>query len=207
MLSAQEHAIRVRARLMNPPNAVHDYAIDLTRLPLLREMTPIAPKHDPDEVFGPVVHSRTTTLTQRFIEDEIEEAERRLSQLRFLRKDLLETGYQARPSLGSIQRRVCAAFNVPLTDMRSSRRTSTVMLPRHIAMHLCRALTLHSLPEIGSKFGKDHTSILHADRKIVAMREADPAFNSIVHTIEKSLVAFSPPPEDAPCSLAQTTAI
>ncbi len=70
-------------------------------------------------------------------------------------------------SIDFIQKSVAEFFNVTLTDMKSSKRSKNIILPRQIAMHLSRQLTNFSLPEIGSAFGgKDHTTVLHSCRKI-----------------------------------------
>lgn len=71
------------------------------------------------------------------------------------------------PAIRDIQRAVCEAFGVSRHDMISKRRTAQIVVPRQIAMVLCRQLTTHSLPEIGRQFGnRDHTTVLHAVRKL-----------------------------------------
>lgn len=71
------------------------------------------------------------------------------------------------PSVNQIILAVCKAFNVPKTDILSPRRTASIVKPRQIAMMLAKALTCKSLPEIGRRFGgKDHTTVLHAVRKL-----------------------------------------
>ncbi len=73
-----------------------------------------------------------------------------------------------------IQVLVCVYFGVAVDDVLSERRTANVVLPRQIAMYLTKALTLRSLPEIGRRFGgRDHTTVLHAVRKIEALRQSD----------------------------------
>ena len=62
---------------------------------------------------------------------------------------------------------VARQYNVSRADLLSSRRTANVVRPRQIAMYLAKTLTLRSLPEIGRRFGgRDHTTVLHAVRKI-----------------------------------------
>lgn len=68
-------------------------------------------------------------------------------------------------SVQSIQRAAANASGVPLYEMLSARRTDDVCKPRQMAMALCKRLTLKSLPEIGRKFCRDHTTVLHAVRK------------------------------------------
>ncbi len=73
-----------------------------------------------------------------------------------------------------IQRVVAQHFNVPRNEMLSNRRTRTVVRPRQIAMYLSKIMTPRSLPEIGRRFGgRDHTTVLHAVRKVEQMKTAD----------------------------------
>ncbi|MEL6920869.1 MAG: chromosomal replication initiator protein DnaA [Pseudomonadota bacterium] len=73
-----------------------------------------------------------------------------------------------------IQRIVAQHYNIPKNEMLSNRRTRTVVRPRQIAMYLSKVLTLRSLPEIGRRFGgRDHTTILHAVRKVEELKGDD----------------------------------
>ncbi|MDZ7824650.1 MAG: chromosomal replication initiator protein DnaA [Ahrensia sp.] len=73
-----------------------------------------------------------------------------------------------------IQRVVAQHFSVPRNEMLSNRRTRTVVRPRQIAMYLSKIMTPRSLPEIGRRFGgRDHTTVLHAVRKVEAMKTSD----------------------------------
>jgi chromosomal replication initiator protein len=79
-----------------------------------------------------------------------------------------------RVKIEDIQRLVANHYNVTRADILSSRRTATVVRPRQIAMYLAKSLTLRSLPEIGRRFGgRDHTTVLHAVRKIEGMVTTD----------------------------------
>lgn len=70
-------------------------------------------------------------------------------------------------SVEMVQKEVAAYFNVPVAELKTKKRHKNVVLPRQIAMYLTRKLTNHSLPEIGGAFGgKDHTTVLHAYKKI-----------------------------------------
>ena len=85
-------------------------------------------------------------------------------------RDLVRTREPKRVKIEDIQKLVATHFNVSRADILSSRRTATVVLPRQIAMYLSKNLTLRSLPEIGRRFGgRDHTTVLHAVRKIEAL--------------------------------------
>jgi hypothetical protein len=78
------------------------------------------------------------------------------------------------PKVEDIQRAVCRRYGVSRADMLSARRTATIVLPRQIAMYLAKTITLRSLPEIGRRFGgRDHTTVLHAVRKIEALTSKD----------------------------------
>ncbi len=78
-------------------------------------------------------------------------------------------------SIESIQEKVSSYYNLLLSDMSSSRRSINIARPRQIAMFLCKELTSYSYPEIGRAFGgKDHTTVIHAVKKIESMLEIDP---------------------------------
>lgn len=77
-------------------------------------------------------------------------------------------------SLDNIQRTVSEYYKIKVSDMMSKRRSRSVARPRQVAMALAKELTNHSLPEIGESFGgRDHTTVLHACRKIKELRETD----------------------------------
>jgi len=85
-------------------------------------------------------------------------------------RDLIKHREPRRVKIEDIQRLVANHYNVSRADILSSRRTATVVRPRQIAMYLAKSLTLRSLPEIGRRFGgRDHTTVLHAVRKIEGM--------------------------------------
>lgn len=74
---------------------------------------------------------------------------------------------QGAPTVVAIQRVVAKHYNVHRMDLISARRTANIVRPRQVAMYLAKTLTLRSLPEIGRRFGgRDHTTALHAIRKI-----------------------------------------
>ena len=77
-------------------------------------------------------------------------------------------------SIENIQKTVAEYFQIKKTDLLSKRRTRTVTRPRQVAMSLSKEITNHSLPEIGEAFGgRDHTTVLHACRKVKELRESD----------------------------------
>ena len=87
-----------------------------------------------------------------------------------------------------IQGVVAEYFKISLADMYSKRRLKSIVVPRQIAMYLCKELTKSSLPDIGDRFGKrDHTTVLHAVQKITADRKTDSDLNYKIHVLEQML--------------------
>jgi chromosomal replication initiator protein len=83
------------------------------------------------------------------------------------------------PTIRAIQDVIAARFDVSRTDLLSDRRAARLVRARHVAIWLCRRLTTHSLPAIGRQFGdRDHTSVMHALRRIDALMAADPLFDA-----------------------------
>ena len=93
-------------------------------------------------------------------------------------RDLIRPQEPKRIKIEDIQRVVARQYNVSRSDLLSSRRTANVVRPRQVAMYLAKTLTLRSLPEIGRRFGgRDHTTVLHAVRKIEALVARDTALS------------------------------
>jgi hypothetical protein len=91
-------------------------------------------------------------------------------------------------SIDKIQRVVCKKFGLTRIDFLSRRRTRDLVIPRQIAMYLCKTLTFKSLPEIGRRFnGKDHTTVLHAVRKIAHMVQTDEKIRDFVAELQIEL--------------------
>ena len=87
-----------------------------------------------------------------------------------------------------VQKVVAETFGVKISDLKSKRRTKAVVLPRQVAMHLCRALTGSSLPEIGNFFGgKDHSTVIHAIKVIEEKKEKDPELKARIEMLIKQL--------------------
>jgi chromosomal replication initiator protein len=77
-------------------------------------------------------------------------------------------------TIDNIQKTVAEYYKIRVADLHSKRRNRSITRPRQLAMALCKELTNHSLPEIGDAFGgRDHTTVLHACRKIIELQEAD----------------------------------
>lgn len=89
--------------------------------------------------------------------------------------------------LGDIENAVAARFGLTREAMRCLTRARAVARPRQIAMFLAREITDHSLPRIGRHFGRDHTTVLHAVRKITEQRQHDSELNHQIHVLEQTL--------------------
>ena len=91
-------------------------------------------------------------------------------------------------TIDNIQKTVAEYFKIRVSDLLSARRSRSITRPRQIAMSLSKELTNHSLPEIGDAFGgRDHTTVLHACRKIVSLRESDQRINDDYVNLLRSL--------------------
>jgi chromosomal replication initiator protein len=103
-------------------------------------------------------------------------------------RDLIRPAEPKRVRIEDIQRVVARQYNVSRSDLLSSRRTANVVRPRQVAMYLAKILTLRSLPEIGRRFGgRDHTTVLHAVRKIEALAGNDTAFAEEIEALKRQL--------------------
>lgn len=92
-------------------------------------------------------------------------------------------------TMDDIQEAVCTQFHVKLTELKSRRRSKTLVHPRQIAMYLCRELTDASYPEIGRQFGgKDHTTIIHACRQVGKSRETDTTLQATIETLKEHIL-------------------
>ncbi len=102
-------------------------------------------------------------------------------------QDLLRS-HDRRITIDEIQRKVAEHYNIRLTDMHSARRARNVARPRQVAMYLAKQLTARSLPEIGRKFGgRDHTTVMHAVRKIDELMADDASIAQDVEVIRRAL--------------------
>jgi chromosomal replication initiator protein len=101
--------------------------------------------------------------------------------------DLLRAN-DRRVTIDEIQKRVAEHYNIRLADMHSARRARAVARPRQVAMYLCKQLTPRSLPEIGRKFGgRDHTTVMHAVRKIEELRGSDRTLAEDIELLRRML--------------------
>jgi chromosomal replication initiator protein len=91
-------------------------------------------------------------------------------------------------TVDEIQRQVAQHFQIKISDMQSARRARAVARPRQVAMYLAKQLTTLSLPDIGRQFGgRDHTTVIHAVRKVDELRSIDNKFDGDVDLLRRML--------------------
>jgi chromosomal replication initiator protein len=91
-------------------------------------------------------------------------------------------------TIENIQKVVAEYYKIRVADLHSARRSRTITRPRQIAMALAKELTTHSLPEIGDAFGgRDHTTVLHATRKVAELRDSDLRINEDYNNLLRTL--------------------
>ncbi|MDN2568228.1 chromosomal replication initiator protein DnaA [Aquibium sp. A9E412] len=175
---------RVKSRLnggVSLEMATPDYDM---RLGILRQRLAAAQAEDasldiPEEILGHV--ARTVIGSGRELEGAFNQLLFRhsfeqitLERVEEILGHIYRSGEPKRVRIEDIQRIVARHFNVSKTELLSNRRTRTIVKPRQIAMYLSKVLTPRSLPEIGRRFGgRDHTTVLHAVRKIEGLSGDD----------------------------------
>lgn len=183
----------VRQRLRHPPNAKHDPGISLRRV---HGLTGYAAERRREEERA----ARQEAERQRRLDAGVtamrlaQEAIERRRRFTFIETGELERDNEPpRPiSINRIQHLVADAYGTPQIDMVSARRTANVVRPRQVAMYLAKTVTLRSLPEIGRRFGgRDHTTVLHAVRKIEGLIKIDADLAARVANFKRILA----PPE------------
>jgi chromosomal replication initiator protein len=102
-------------------------------------------------------------------------------------KDML-AAQDKQVTIANIQKTVAEYYKIRTADLLSAKRTRSIARPRQVAMALAKELTKHSLPEIGSAFGgRDHTTVLHATKKVKSLREEEPGmeedFNNLLRIL------------------------
>ncbi len=102
-------------------------------------------------------------------------------------QDLLRA-HERRITIEEIQKKVAEHYGLKLSDMHSARRARIVARPRQVAMYLAKQLTPRSLPEIGRRFGgRDHTTVMHAIKKIEELRSQDSVMNEDIEKLRRQL--------------------
>ncbi len=113
----------------------------------------------------------------------LEECPITLDMAKMILKDMVKNTAKV-INIEEIQKSVADFFRVPLSELRAKKRHKTIVLPRQIAMYLCRQLTNFSLPEIGNAFGgKDHTTVLHSYKKIEQVLIEDGEIKTIIERL------------------------
>jgi chromosomal replication initiator protein len=103
-------------------------------------------------------------------------------------RDLIRAHEPKRVKIEDIQKLVASHYSVSRADILSSRRTAVVVKPRQVAMFLAKTLTMRSLPEIGRRFGgRDHTTVLHAVRKIEGLCASDGSLREELELLKRML--------------------
>ncbi|MEQ8440929.1 MAG: chromosomal replication initiator protein DnaA [Alphaproteobacteria bacterium] len=91
-------------------------------------------------------------------------------------------------TIEEIQKRVAEHYNIKISEMHSARRSRAIARPRQVAMYLAKQLTARSLPDIGRKFGgRDHTTVMHAIKKVEELRQLDSGFAEDVDLLRRML--------------------
>jgi chromosomal replication initiator protein len=91
-------------------------------------------------------------------------------------------------TIDMIQKFVADYYQLKMVELRSRNNAKSVAMPRQVAMYLCKSLTNASLPEIGKSFGgKHHSTVIHSIRKVEQLRQADPAFNTLINSLLESI--------------------
>jgi chromosomal replication initiator protein len=143
-----------------------------------RRIAAVAEQHPaftvPEEVLDFIVRNVTTNgrdlegaITRLAGHNQLTGAPIALAMAEATLKDLIRANDGRRVKIEDIQRVAGKYYNVPKTELLSSRRTRAIVWPRQVAMYMSKTLTPRSLPEIGRRFGgRDHTTVLHAVRKV-----------------------------------------
>jgi chromosomal replication initiator protein len=93
-------------------------------------------------------------------------------------------------TIDEIQRQVAEHFNIRISDMKSSKRLRNVARPRQVAMYMCKNFTSKSWAAIGEEFGgRDHSTVMHACKKVEELKTSDPDLNEDIHILERILSA------------------
>ncbi|MFN3546786.1 MAG: chromosomal replication initiator protein DnaA [Mesorhizobium sp.] len=176
---------RVRSRLQGGVSLEMSAPDMPMRLSMLKQRLDAARQDDPavsisDEILEHV--ARTVTGSGRELEGAFNqllfrqsfEPDLTIDRIDELLGHMFRTGDPKRIRIEDIQRIVARHYNVSKTELLSNRRTRTIVKPRQVAMYLAKVMTPRSLPEIGRRFGgRDHTTVLHAVRKIESLSGTD----------------------------------
>ena len=99
---------------------------------------------------------------------------------------------QREVTIEDILNAVTGRYSVRVADLQSKKRSRSIAFPRQVCMFLARSLTRHSLEEIGGYFGgRDHTTVLHANKSIEEQRNQNPQFQAVLERISQDILAAS----------------
>lgn len=128
-------------------------------------------------------------FNQLMVQHRFSEGPLNIENVEILLKHLVKSGEQKRVRIEDIQKVVSRHFNVSKNDLLSNRRTRVIVRPRQIAMYLAKVLTPRSLPEIGRRFGgRDHTTVLHAVRKVEKMSSDDVKLSHEIELLKRLIM-------------------
>ena len=97
-------------------------------------------------------------------------------------------GAQRGITVEGIQKTICDYYNIKVGDLKAKRRTKNIVIPRQVAMYLCRKYTETSFPAIGDKFGgRDHSTVIHASKTIEKKIKEDPYMLTTIEKLERNL--------------------
>src|SRR6185312_2096150 len=169
-----------------------------TRLAILRGRAAEFARHKPEVVLPETVLERIADLEDASPREMIGVFTKLATYADLTKKPVtLETAEEAvglragpgiKTSIEDIQRKTAEFYKLDVKDFHSPQRARRVARPRQVAMYLSRKLTTRSLPEIGRRFGgRDHTTVLHACRRIEALIDEDPLFRQEVDFLSQML--------------------
>ena len=98
-------------------------------------------------------------------------------------KDYIAAGMPFRITIDRVAKIVCDHFGVSLEELKGRTRSRNLVVPRQIAMYLCREMTDHSLPDIGKAFNRDHSTVIHAHAKVGDLVQEDPVFARVMEEL------------------------
>lgn len=173
------NAQRVRAKFRNPSNAVTDDGIDLKRLRrgfFIRTGPVFVLSDIPVSKFVPFRKVKREAVTYSEPHDHPKKPISTSSSTSSLRKAFM---------VKQIVNHVAHAYGCSVTELTGSGRTANIVKPRHVALYLAKVMTQKSLPWVGRQFaGRDHTTVLHAVRKIQRLMLADDQFAADMAALE-----------------------
>lgn len=182
MLESQVHARQIRTRLFNPPNGRRSDELEIISGPEFRRR--VRQQRDAryrNEVLA-AKRREAESIGQAFL-DAVDAAAQDAKHR--AREQSAATPLNAAKILAA----VCRRYGITELDIRSQRRTKGLVMPRHIAMYLCKELTDISYPAIGRRIGgRDHTTVLHGVKKIERLiAEGDNHLAAEIEDIARSL--------------------